>query len=219
MSKQDEVWNHSIIKTRADLKIWLDYERHKYAAELSPGGDILFSWERFHLEISEKTSQNWVLFEQRKKNQISEFEIFIGKAIDQTWSEYSPEQLWERTIHRPYRFGYYKWWYRRGLRCLSQYVSGVGYNRSYSCDWQSCYRIRRGDDCGQDTYSIECPDKREFFRESIDWWGECDCVGRSGEASKQETENGVTERWRLRRIGWIKQLKYWRYPQRIIAVH
>ena len=26
MSKQDEVWNHSIIKTRADLKIWLAYE-------------------------------------------------------------------------------------------------------------------------------------------------------------------------------------------------
>ena len=38
MSKQDEAWNHSIIKTKADLKTWLDYERNQYAAELSPGG-------------------------------------------------------------------------------------------------------------------------------------------------------------------------------------
>lgn len=75
MSKQDEVWNHSIIKTRADLKIWLAYERHKYAAELSSGGIFCLAEKDF-------------IWKYQKRLRKTEYYLNSGKRIKYLISRY-----------------------------------------------------------------------------------------------------------------------------------
>lgn len=67
--KQEETFHHQIIKTKVDLKEWLEREKRAYEKgfSFSGGGATMFNRTRFYLEISKTAPQNGILLELRKK--------------------------------------------------------------------------------------------------------------------------------------------------------